>query len=137
MKKLIVMSLAALFLASCGGSKKGAWSDEDKEKARQEMEKGIRETGIRENGGDPKEMKELIDCAIKKCEENYENFEEVDNASEQEAAKILSDCMASLMKDALKDVKIPETPAVDEESMETPSMEEEMYEEEMSEEEMY
>ena len=122
------MSLAALFLASCGGSKKGAWSDEDKEKARQEIEKGMKE-----NGGDPKELKEFIDCAIKKLEENYENFEEADNANEQETEKIISDCVGSLMKDALKDVNIPETPAVDEEPMDNPGAEEEITEEEMSE----
>ncbi len=126
MKKLIVISFAALFLAACGGSKKGAWSDEDKEKARKEMEKGIRESGV-----DPKIMKEFIDCAIKKFEENYENFEEADNASDQEGEKIVSDCTASLMKDALKDVKIPETPAVNEEPAENPAAEEEMPADEM------
>ncbi|HBW85811.1 MAG TPA: hypothetical protein DEF82_03440 [Crocinitomicaceae bacterium] len=126
MKKLIVMSLAALFLVSCGGSKKGAWSDEDKEKARKEMEKGIRESGV-----DPKIMKEWIDCAIKKFEENYENFEEADNASDQEGEKIVSDCMASLMKDALKDVNSPETPTDNEEPMENPAQEEESPAEEL------
>ncbi len=130
MKKLIVISFAALFLASCGGSKKGAWSDEDKEKFQSKCKS---EFGT--NAGD--DSKKLCDCLTSKVEQEYENFDEADKAMNTDAgAKIGLDCMSELAKDAMKDLKAPEnidTPT--DQTNEVPDLEE-VPEEEMPEEEM-
>ncbi len=125
MKKLIVMSLAALFLASCGGSKKGAWSDEDKEKFQSKCKDELGKT-MGEN------TNKLCDCMLEKVEDEFETYDEADKGMNNEVGtKIAEECATQVMKDALKDVKIPETPAVDEEPIENPAAEEEMPAEEM------
>ncbi|MBM3430873.1 MAG: hypothetical protein FJX99_07815 [Bacteroidetes bacterium] len=127
MKKLIVMSLAALFLASCGGSKKGAWSDEDKEKFQTKCKNELGSIAGEDTKG-------FCDCLTSKAEQEYDNFDEADKGMNTDAgAKIGLDCMSNLVKDTMKDLKIPETPAVDEEPIENPAAEEEMPEEELSE----
>ncbi len=122
MKKLIVMSLAVLFLASCGGNnseenkegkeggKKGAWSKEDKEKF---------QTKCNEELG--KIMGENTDkfcgCVGEKVEKAFDNFDLADKAMNgAEGSKIAEECATEVMKDAMKDMKLPETPAAAEES---------------------
>jgi predicted small secreted protein len=39
MKKVLIMVAAFAFLAACNNSKKGAWTDEDKQKAKDELTK--------------------------------------------------------------------------------------------------
>ena len=125
MKKLIVMSLAALFLASCGGSKKGAWSDDDKEKFQTKCKEELGSIA-----GD--NSKKVCDCLTSKAEQEFENYDEADKGMDSDAGKKIGvECMSELFKDALKDVKVPETPAVNEEPVENPAAEEEMPADEM------
>ncbi len=125
MKKLIVISFAALFLAACGGSKKGAWSDEDKEKFQSKCKDELGKI-MGEN------TNKLCDCMLEKVEDEFETYDEADKGMNNEAGtKIAEECATQVMKDALKDVKIPETPAVKEEPLENPAAEEEMPADEM------
>ena len=71
MKNKIFISTLTLLLLSCNGSKKGAWSLEDKKKA----SNGIKESeGSLEFLGSNKQQ--FIDCYLEKVESTYENFDE-------------------------------------------------------------
>jgi hypothetical protein len=71
MKNIIFISTFTLLLVSCNGSKKGAWSAEDKQKA----SNGIKESeGSLEFLGSNKQQ--FIDCYLEKVESTYENFDE-------------------------------------------------------------
>ena len=62
----------SLVLTSCGGSVKGKWSEEDKQRFRKEME-GVSELA---NYGEDKE--EWIECYLSKSEANFASFAEAD-----------------------------------------------------------
>jgi len=143
MKKLIVMSLAALFLASCGGSKKGAWSSSDMEECINDAKKEFVGEDVETIEKMFKvDVKNLPSCICKNLEKHYESYEAADKISgkdfsDEESLQFVGDCLGEDFKNLIKALKkmpkeeIPETPAVNEESMETPAVEEEMYEEEM------
>ena len=121
MKKLIVISLTALFLASCVGSnseenkegnvgsKKGAWSKKDKEKFQTKCKDELGKI-MGEN------TNKLCDCMMEKVEDEFESYDEGDKGMNNEAgAKIAEECATQVMKDAMKDMKLPETPEPEEE----------------------
>ena len=86
--KYIFYSIAVTaMLVSCSGSKKGAWSDEDKKKADDEMQKVGSSLDIL---GDKKEV--FIDCYLEKIEDNYDKCDAA-NTDEKGCAKLASDCM--------------------------------------------
>lgn len=87
MKKLVVFAAALLVLASCGGSKKGAWTDEDKDKARTSLKEG----GI--------EDAKVQDCIIGSLEKEYESFSDADS---REGGQEKEDKLVSLMTDCMK-----------------------------------
>lgn len=93
MKKIILTVAVALVLVSCGqSSKKGAWSQEDKDKFNKEMEKV---KGSLDVLGDKKQA--YIDCYWKKVEANYENFEKA-NSDVSGCQKLAMDCATEAMK---------------------------------------
>ena len=61
----------SLFLSSCNGSKKGAWSDADKQKFHAEMEK-VDLSSLGDN------KTKWTDCYLKKAEANYSSFADAD-----------------------------------------------------------
>lgn len=87
MKKLIVFAAAALLvMASCNSSKKGAWTDDDKEKAR---------TSLKEGGIDDAKVQ---DCIIGSLEKEYESFADADSREggeekENKLVSLMTDCM--------------------------------------------
>jgi hypothetical protein len=89
MKKSILFILLLFVSLSCE-SKKGAWTFEDKEKARTSIESALKSEGI-----NPKDMQDAIDCCVRRLEIYYENFEEAE-FDEEGATKLCLDC---LMKD--------------------------------------
>lgn len=95
MKKtfIVLASLSLIVLTSCGGSSKGNWTDEDKEKARSEMnsERAQMDALIGKEKTDA-----FIDCAVEKVEENYDNFDAADSDREG-IEKIAEDCMKEIM----------------------------------------
>lgn len=95
MKKtfIVLASLSLFVLASCGGSTKGNWSDDDKERAREELnsERDQMEVLIGKEKTDA-----FIDCAMEKIEANYENFEAADSDIPG-MEKIGEECMTELL----------------------------------------
>lgn len=115
MKKILIVSMAALFLASCGGSKKGAWSDDDKEKFQSKCKSELGTIA-----GD--QTQKVCDCLTGKIENEFDSYEEADKGMDSEAGKkIAMECMSDLFKDAMKDIKVPETNTGSEETIENPA----------------
>jgi hypothetical protein len=70
--KKIIVSFSFLFLLfSCSGSKKGAWSKEDKIKAKSH----IQESGVALEFLGPNKQ-QFMDCYLDKIEKKYDNFNE-------------------------------------------------------------
>ncbi|MFM7667222.1 MAG: hypothetical protein ACKO7D_03435 [Bacteroidota bacterium] len=85
-KKIIWVFITGLFiLSSCGGSVKGKWSEDDKQKFRNEM-KNVKELS---NFGKNKEK--WIECYLSRCEANYSSFSEADQ-DEKGVEKIAVEC---------------------------------------------
>ncbi|MFM7682156.1 MAG: hypothetical protein ACKO7P_05350 [Bacteroidota bacterium] len=84
------IALSAM-LVSCSGSKKGAWSDDDKKKANDEIKKVESSLDIL---GDKKQK--FIDCYLEKVEDNYDNFDAA-NIDEKGCEKLAIDCMKEAM----------------------------------------
>ena len=98
MKKLVIIVLLFFFLLSCE-SQKGSWTDEDKERARKELE-----SGLLKDGGNQEYIRESIDCSINRLELYYENFQEVEFDPEG-AAKIIGECVGKNLLEDLKNDK--------------------------------
>ena len=81
----MVASIA--FLVACNGSKKGAWSDDDKKRANEEIKKVESKLDIL---GDKKQG--YIDCYLDKLENNYENFDAA-NKDAKGCEKHAMDCL--------------------------------------------
>lgn len=94
MKKAIIFVFGAMLLVAtaCGGeSKKGKWSDSDKEKFDKEMEKiGSSLDAM----GDQKEA--FIKCYYEKLEANYADFDEA-NSDGPGAKKYAQECAMEVM----------------------------------------
>lgn len=90
--KYIFYSIAvSAMLVSCSGSKKGAWSDEDKKKLNGEVK--LFEF-VFEKYGDKKQV--IIDCILEKIEDNYDNFDAA-NKDEKGSSKLIDDCVKEAM----------------------------------------
>ena len=114
MKKIFLLCVASsvLFLAACGGkeeasaskeadvgSKKGAWSDDDKDKFKTKCN-----TEIGKVLGES-----FCDCLTTKMEKEYEGFEDADkNINGAAGEKMAGECAAEMMKD-IKMPKMPDT----------------------------
>ena len=95
MKKMyLALLIIGLVLVSCGGSEKGAWSDEDKAEAKKELE--AQDWGIVEGEFKTK----AIDCCLKKMEQNYESLDAA-NADEAGCKKIGEECGEEIAKEIL------------------------------------
>jgi len=91
MKKMyLALVIIGLVLVSCGGSEKGAWSDDDKELARAEVS-----TVDLSFLGDKKDK--YIDCYLNKVEQNYESFDAA-NGDEAGCTKLAEECAKEIMK---------------------------------------
>lgn len=91
MKYVFFSFTLTVMLASCSGSKKGAWSDDDKKKANDEMK--FVEFAL-EKFGDKKQV--IIDCFLEKVEDNYDNFDAA-NKDDKGCAKLATDCVKEAM----------------------------------------
>lgn len=91
MKKLILFVATAALIVSCNSSKKGAWSDEDKKKANDEMKKVGSSLDML---GDKKQV--FIDCYLEKIEDNYDNFEAA-NKDQKGCEKQATSCMQEVI----------------------------------------
>jgi hypothetical protein len=97
MKKIIltagVVSLSLMFVACGPKSKKGAWTDADKNQFNTECSKGV--SGSKDL---PVEIgKELCDCMLKKAEVQFDNFAQCDS-DEASDDKIGSECADEVVK---------------------------------------
>lgn len=91
--KLLLVSLILVGMTACGGgSKKGAWSDADKDKAKEELKKIDDDLSIL---GDKKDA--FIECYLKKVEENYDSFDAA-NKDEAGCSKLAEKCVGETMK---------------------------------------
>lgn len=95
MKKIVIITSLLFAVYSCE-SKKGAWNSEDKEKA-----KSFVENAVRSDGSNPDEMQDAIDCAVRRMELYYENFEEVE-FDEEGAGKIFGECLWKDLKNKIQ-----------------------------------
>lgn len=95
MKKTLIIAAFFFSLLSCE-SKKGSWTSDDKEKA-----KSLVENAIRSDGSNPDEMQDAVDCAVRRMETNYENFEEVE-FDEEGAGKIFGECLWKDLKNKVQ-----------------------------------
>ena len=95
MKKtfIVLASLSLIVLTSCGGSSKGNWTDEDKEKARSEMNK---ERAQMDALIGKEKTDAFIDCAVEKVEDQYDNFESADTDRDG-IEKIAEECLKEIM----------------------------------------
>jgi SPX domain protein involved in polyphosphate accumulation len=121
MKKLMIVSFASLLLFSCGDSteeskdengvsKKGAWSKEEKGKFQSKCNEELGKI-MGEN------TDKFCGCVGEKVEKVFDNFDSADKAMNgAEGSKIAEECATQVMKDAMKDMNLPETPAAAEES---------------------
>tara|TARA_B100001758_G_C18276838_1_gene539430 strand:- start:395 stop:670 length:276 start_codon:yes stop_codon:yes gene_type:complete len=80
-----IFAFLALGMVSCESSKKGAWTDSDKETARVELKEG----GISD--------KKIQDCIVSSMEKEYDSFYDA-NSDESEKNKeklksIINDCL--------------------------------------------
>ena len=90
MKKLTLVLPLFVLLFSCNQSKKGAWNEEDKQRAQEEIAKIEGElTAL----GDKKD--DFINCYLEKVEDNYDNFEAADN-DEPGCTKLATECASQL-----------------------------------------
>ncbi len=89
MKKIIGLSFLILFLVACG-SKKGAWTEEEKQKAANYLNKVLVEVG-----GYGKDKDPLINCFVEKMEQRYENF---DASTINGRNLVFIDCLKPLVK---------------------------------------
>lgn len=93
MKKtfIAIAALSLLVLTACGGSKKGEWNDEDKNKAQTEVDK-VR-GDIEGMLGDKTQA--YLDCYLEKIEDNYDNFDAA-NADEPGCTELAQQCMTEI-----------------------------------------
>lgn len=92
MKKVFMMIAAVAFLMACNGSKKGAWSDEDYQKAKDEL-KNVDST-LAFFLGSKKEA--YVNCFLEKLENNYENFD-ASQSDKKGCEKHAVDCMQDVV----------------------------------------
>jgi len=116
-----MLLFAAAILVGCETSKKGKWTEADKQKARKEIESGLTEEGEDAAFFQDKEIREkFLDCSISKLEQQYSSFKMADNDIEG-CKKIGEECALSLLGDMLKN--LPEDSS-DEELIEEESIDE-------------
>ena len=89
---LSLTALSLLILTSCGGSTKGAWNDENKNKAQKEVERvrGDIEGLLGEN------TDAYLDCYLEKIEDNYNNFDEA-NDDGPGCTAFAQECMSEML----------------------------------------
>lgn len=94
MKKtfIAVAALGLFVLASCGGSSKGNWNEEDKTKAQEAVDKVKADLEV--VLGDDAEK--YIDCYLEKVENEYDNFDSADTDKEG-CEKLAKECMEEIM----------------------------------------
>jgi hypothetical protein len=90
MKKSIIfigILSITLSLASCGGSTKGKWSEDDKKAFSEECNKDIKDLG--DSGA------KLCDCMLKKSEVEFNSFKDAD--SDEEKIKTIAEaCLVEI-----------------------------------------
>ena len=91
MKKIILLSTSALLLVSCNGSKKGAWTQEDKTKARNYIKQS---EGPLDFLGNNKEQ--FVQCYLEKVENTYENFDDA-NADTKGCDNLTANCLGEIL----------------------------------------
>jgi hypothetical protein len=89
MKKIIGLTFSILLLVACG-SKKGAWTAEEKQKAKNFFNKILADAG-----GFGKDKQTLINCFVETMEKRYDNF---DASTDAGRTLVLVDCMKPLVK---------------------------------------
>ena len=94
MKKIIGLGFSVLLLVACG-SKKGAWTEEEKEKAIQSLEKHKSE--IEAFG---KDKQAFIDCYVETMEQRYENF---DASTEAGRNLVVVDCIKPIVQKSIEE----------------------------------
>jgi hypothetical protein len=94
MKKIIGLGFSILFLVACG-SKKGSWTEEEKEKTIQSLEKHKAE--IEAFG---KDKQAFIDCYVEKMEQRYENF---DASTEAGRNLVVVDCIKPIVQKSIEE----------------------------------
>jgi hypothetical protein len=94
MKKIIGLGFSVLLLVACG-SKKGAWTEEEKEKAIQSLEKHKAE--IEAFG---KDKQAFIDCYVETMEQRYENF---DASTEAGRNLVVVDCIKPIVQKSIEE----------------------------------
>ena len=91
-KNLVWGMITGFFiLTSCGGSVKGKWSEDDKKKFREDMNKIEELSSFGEN------KNKWIECYLSKCEANYSSFNKADQ-DEKGVEKIAEECSDEFLK---------------------------------------
>jgi hypothetical protein len=92
---MIFLVVISLIFNGCNGSKKGNWSETDKQKFRKDMY-AVEELS---NFGDNKSK--FIECYLSKCEANYSSYYEADQ-DEKGCEKIASECSDEVLSNGSK-----------------------------------
>jgi hypothetical protein len=90
MKKIILIAAVFCTTISCG-SKKGAWSEEDKTKARNYIKQS---EGSLDFLGNKKEQ--FVQCYLEKVENTYENFDDA-NADTKGCDNLTANCLGEIL----------------------------------------
>ncbi len=98
MKKFLIVFSAAMLLFACGEkSKKGAWTEKDKEKANSEIKKVEKDLDLL---GDKKQA--YIDCYLEKIENSYDNFLAADS-DEKGCEKLAIECGEEIFQEMMQE----------------------------------
>ena len=89
--QLAFVLLLTIIFTSCSSSKKGQWSQEDKNRFYKEIG-AVKEL---DNFGEYKQQ--WLDCYFEKCQANYSSFTEADN-DEAGCTTIATNCTVELQK---------------------------------------
>jgi hypothetical protein len=92
---MIFLVVISLIFYGCNGSKKGNWSETDKQKFRKDM------YAIEELSNFGGNKSKWIECYLSKCEANYSSYYEADQ-DEKGCEKIASECRDEVLSNGSK-----------------------------------
>jgi len=93
MKKMILALCIISLISSCERSRKGHWTDSDKNKFNNECQKELRSVI-----DDKSIRKRFCDCTLEKVEDKYDSYNDLDKRGTEEAGEKLGrECATSMI----------------------------------------
>jgi len=95
MKKMILAVSIIALISSCERSRKGHWTDSDKNAAKKDCKSGAKDLSEMEKG--LFDVNKFCDCAVDKIEKEYDNYNKADKMGEDQIQKFAEMCVMSSM----------------------------------------